>query len=93
MLSRDLFSPLRHLERLPGASPHPLPRALLAAALRGASRLLARGARMARQLAHVRRDEAHADPVYEFYAEAGAPEGAVYVDGRLVGHLPGVSRL
>jgi hypothetical protein len=31
--------------------------------------------------------------VLEFYAEAGAPEGALYVDGQLVGHLPGVTRL
>lgn len=29
----------------------------------------------------------------EFHAEAGAPEGALYVDGRLVGHLIGVTRL
>ena len=29
----------------------------------------------------------------EFHAEAGAPEGALYVDGQLVAHLPGVSRL
>jgi hypothetical protein len=29
----------------------------------------------------------------EFYAQAGAPEGALYVDGRLVGLLPGVRRL
>jgi hypothetical protein len=33
------------------------------------------------------------DPVLEFYAEAGAPEGALYVDGRLVAVLPGVTRL
>lgn len=33
------------------------------------------------------------EPVLEFYAEAGAPEGALYVDGRLVGVLPGVTRL
>ncbi len=33
------------------------------------------------------------DPVLEFYADAGAPEGALYVDGQLVGHLTGVSRL
>ena len=26
-------------------------------------------------------------------AEAGAPEGALYVDGELVGYLPGVTRL
>ena len=32
-------------------------------------------------------------PVLEFHAEAGAPEGALYVDGRRVGVLPGVTRL
>jgi hypothetical protein len=29
----------------------------------------------------------------EFYAEAGAPEGALYVDGRLTAKLDGVHRL
>lgn len=29
----------------------------------------------------------------EFYAEAGAPEGALYVDGRLTARLEGVRRL
>jgi hypothetical protein len=33
------------------------------------------------------------EPMLEFYAEAGAPEGALYVDGRRVGVLPGVTRL
>lgn len=33
------------------------------------------------------------EPVLEFYAEAGAPEGALYVDGRRIGVLPGVTRL
>jgi len=33
------------------------------------------------------------ETVYEFYAEAGAPEGALYVDGKLVGYVPGVTRL
>ena len=32
-------------------------------------------------------------PEIEFYAEAGAPEGALYVDGHLIGTLPGVTRL
>lgn len=36
---------------------------------------------------------ARGEPVLEFYAEAGAPEGALYVDGRRVGVLPGVTRL
>lgn len=33
------------------------------------------------------------EPVLEFYAEAGAPEGALFVDGQRVGVLPGVTRL
>jgi hypothetical protein len=32
-------------------------------------------------------------PHVEFHAEAGALEGALYVDGQLVAWLPGVSRL
>jgi len=32
-------------------------------------------------------------PALEYHADAGAPEGALYVDGQLVGHLAGVSRL
>lgn len=32
-------------------------------------------------------------PEVEFHAEAGALEGALYVDGQLVAMLPGVSRL
>ena len=45
----------------------------------------------------VRRDPApaatHVSPQLEFYAEAGAAEGALYVDGKLLGYLPGVARL
>ena len=33
------------------------------------------------------------EPLFEYHAEAGAPEGALYVDGRLVGWISGVSRL
>lgn len=72
------------------AEPRPWLTTLLARTLRGASRTLARWARA------VRRDTSRGAalaPVLEFYAEAGAPEGALYVDGRLVGHLPGVTRL
>jgi hypothetical protein len=61
-----------------------------AAALRAASRALVR---VARRLGRERPVAAERDPVYEFYAEAGAPEGALYVDGQLVGHLHGVNRL
>ena len=31
--------------------------------------------------------------VLEFHADAGAPEGALYVDGKLIGWLSGVKRL
>jgi len=36
---------------------------------------------------------ASADPRLEFYAEAGAPEGALYLDGKFVGWVSGVKRL
>jgi hypothetical protein len=62
----------------------------LATALHGSSLALGDWAR--RLALSLRRVEA-AEPVLEFYAEAGAPEGALYVDGRLVGHVPGVTRL
>jgi hypothetical protein len=60
--------------------------------LRGASAVLDR---VAAQLAMAApaADATQADPVIEFYAEAGAPEGALYVNGQLVGTLPGVVRL
>jgi hypothetical protein len=31
--------------------------------------------------------------VLEFYADANALEGALYLDGELVGYLPGIRRL
>lgn len=69
---------------------HPL-RHLAAAVLDGASHMLARLAR------HVARADATPLPplpeTLEFYADAGAPEGALYLDGQLVGYLPGVHRL
>ncbi len=66
-------------------------RRLLAAGLGQTSRALSR---LAQQLAvpavpPVKR----APEVLEFYAEAGAPEGALYLDGKLVGYLSGVKRL
>jgi hypothetical protein len=62
----------------------------LATAMHGASLVLAG---WARRLALSLQHHEPVDPVLEFYADAGAPEGALYVDGRLVGHLPGVTRL
>ena len=64
-------------------------RRLTAVALRAASLALSR---LARRLGRVEK-RARSEPVYEFYAEAGAPEGALYVDGQLVGHVVGVTRL
>lgn len=32
-------------------------------------------------------------PELEFYAEAGAPEGALYLNGEYIGRVPGVTRL
>lgn len=58
--------------------------------------LRALGAALERQALRLLRTEAtaeRAEPLLEFHAEAGAPEGAVYVNGQLVGHLTGVTRL
>jgi hypothetical protein len=59
----------------------------------------ARLASLGRRLAGAERSSAAARPPpavswsqVEFHAEAGAPEGAVFVDGEFIGHLP-VSRL
>lgn len=74
--SRPRTEPLRHA---------------VAALLRTASAVLARAARRMRP---VHRAEARL-PVIEFHSlhhEAGAPEGALYVDGELVAVLP-VGRL
>ncbi len=73
------------------APPASVPRRALATALRFASLMLARLARRVRR-AQARRTH-RLVPELEFYAEAGAPEGALYIDGELVGILPGVSRL
>ena len=64
-------------------------RRLAAALLRRASRVLAR---LASALARAS-SEPRGENRLEFHAEAGAPEGALYVDGRLVGWISGVRRL
>lgn len=66
-------------------------RELAAAFLRLASRALDG---LAERVALVDKDRAAAgEPQLEYHADAGAPEGALYVDGRLVGHVLGVTRL
>ena len=64
-------------------------RGLAAGLLRAASRMLDT---LAQRLALVEAP-AVTEPVLEYYADAGAPEGALYVNGQLVGRLLGVNRL
>jgi len=71
-------------------SPSDAARHVAAMSLRSASAVLAR---LSRRLARPASVARHPVPVLEFYAEAGAPEGALYLDGELVGFVPGVSRL
>jgi hypothetical protein len=71
-------------------SPTRSARRLAARILRSASAGLAR---LARRLAAPPIALRHPEPRLEFYAEAGAPEGALFVDGELVGRVPGVQRL
>ena len=66
-------------------------RLVVAAVLYGASAGLERIAHRLVPAAARRADAAV--PQVEFHAEAGALEGALYVDGQLVGLLPGVNRL
>ena len=65
---------------------------LTAAGLRAASMVLTK---VARQLASAPtpRPRPLEERELEFYAEAGAPEGALYADGVLVGYVTGVKRL
>ncbi len=65
-------------------------RRLAAITLRQASRALTR---LSRRLVLQHPRAAMRAPELEFYAESGAPEGALYLDGELVGYLPGVQRL
>lgn len=66
------------------------PRDLAAALLRMASRALDA---LACRLALAEAPQAASDPLLEYHADAGAPEGALYVNGQLVGHVLGVTRL
>ena len=68
----------------------PTARRLAALALRRSSVALAK---LARRLAAAPARHDQSLPELEFYAEAGAPEGAPYLNGRLVGLLPGITRL
>jgi len=87
------MSSLKDLRWSPVAPQHPqseAARRLVAVSLRRASAALAR---LSRRLARPAVQPAQAEPQLEFYAEAGAPEGALYLDGKLVGWVPGITRL
>ena len=60
-----------------------------ATVLRAASRSLDT---LAQRLALVEAPAA-TERVLEYHGDAGAPEGALYVNGQLVGHVLGVTRL
>ncbi len=62
-----------------------------------AQALFSASATLARACAQLTRPDVEPAPTVmaelEFFAEAGAPEGALYVNGRLVGWIDGVRRL
>ena len=62
-------------------------RRLVAHLLRAASAALARQARDVARPLHARQRRSQHDVSVEFHAEAGAPEGALYIDGELVGYV------
>ena len=75
-----------------GPRPSPL-RGAAVALVRGASRTLDRLAQQLSTTPQRSMPPASALPVIEFCTEPGAADGALYVDGRLLGVLPGVKRL
>jgi hypothetical protein len=80
----------------PGAEPLPLKAALLhllAMLLRAGSEALTRLAARAAEADAARTLPAGTVEFHALHREAGAPEGALYVDGKLVAVLPGVRRL
>jgi hypothetical protein len=70
-------------------------RRVAALVLHGASLALASAAQrlVAAQAAATAEPHRNDLPRIEFHAEAGALEGALYVDGQFIGTLPGVTRL
>jgi hypothetical protein len=62
-------------------------RRIVARLLRSASSALARQARDVARPLHARHRRSQQDMSVEFHAEAGAPEGALFIDGELVGYL------
>ena len=68
-------------------------RLLAAILLRAASASLARGAAALIAPAATAPARPRSEARIEFRAHGGGPDGALYLDGELVGRLPGVARL
>lgn len=66
---------------------------LVASLLRASSALLHVAVHLQHRAAPVAPAAVDEPDRLEFHAEAGAPEGALYVDGQLAGWLSGVTRL
>lgn len=82
-----------HTRTLPYFAPRsPSFRRYVAGLLRTVSHSLAQLSR-AMSATERARSRPSGEMVYEFYAEAGAPEGALFVNGELVGYVSGVTRL
>ena len=79
-----------HGTRPSGTAPYPV-RHAVAFVLRAAGAALDRLAERVAVPAAAPAPAAHS--AFEFYAQAGAPEGALYVDGQFVGWIQGVQRL
>jgi hypothetical protein len=77
----------------PAEARHPVHEALRQFAARSLHSASVAMARLAGRLAAPTVAPAAADPHLEFHADAGAPEGALYLDGHLVGWVEGVTRL
>ncbi|MES2632115.1 hypothetical protein [Caenimonas sp. SL110] len=66
---------------------------LVAAVLYAAGEMLTRHATRVTTAKAVRHSLPHTVEFHSFHREAGAPEGALYVNGQLVGVIEGVTRL
>lgn len=89
MLPKSLLSTPVHPARLPTA---PDARRLVALLLHSIIAILQR---IEHALADApgQPERGRVSSMFEFHAEAGAPEGALYLDGELVARLAGVNRL
>ncbi len=88
-----MFSPKTFISPSAVDAPGPAPETLRRLAAIGLRCTSAALARLSRRLYRPVARGPNPIPQLEFYAEAGAPEGALYLDGQLVGWIHGVRRL